>query len=274
MKKVIPLLFLLFASTAYTTEQTRVQVYPVRRADVDKVAAIIPLMLSSTNGFSLKTSEKKLIIRGDETQHRIVQQILADLDAPPKNIQVNVEFNTSGSSSSRESGIRPQKSIVIRNGQVYGSLDGRFSNRRSTSTETVTQMLVAMDGQSASLRVGEKVPYLKWLTAYGYRHGYILDVEIEWRDVGSFLSIEPTIISPGVLRVRLTPKLSGRLEDGTRQTIEFTELATDVVVGNGQTISIGGFSKDKEFSSKFLVGRGGGSESSVTGITLTPKILP
>jgi len=76
-----------------------------------------------------------------------------------------------------------------------------------------------------------------------------------------------------LIRVRLTPTLSGRLENGMKQTIEFTELATEVVVRDGQTLSIGGFNQDQEFSSKFLIGRSGGSESSITDITLTPRIL-
>jgi type II secretory pathway component GspD/PulD (secretin) len=124
------------------------------------------------------------------------------------------------------------------------------------------------------LRVGESVPYLAWLTEYSWRHGYIREVNIEWRDVGSFLSFRPEILGDGpLIRVRLTPTLSGRLTNGTKHTIEFTELTTEVTVRDGQTLSIGGFNKDQEFSSKFLVGQSGGSETSITDITLTPRIL-
>jgi type II secretory pathway component GspD/PulD (secretin) len=135
-------------------------------------------------------------------------------------------------------------------------------------------MLVAMDGHSASLRVGETVPYLAWLTEYGCRHGYIREAHIERREVGSFLAVEPEIIGEGLMiRVRLIPELSGRLEDGTSQTIRFTQVATEVIACDGQPVSIGGFTKDQDFYSKFLIGRSGTGESSTTDITLTPRIL-
>lgn len=265
---------LLISTLSLSAEETSLQTYKVHYADPAEIAEIIPLMTPSTNGLAVETVDKTLVVRGTDEQHEIVRQMLRDLDAPPKNIQINVDFETSGDSRNREFGVRLEGPLVIRNGDVHGSLAGRFSNQSTTTRENTTQMLVSSDGRSASLRVGESVPYVSWLTEYGYRHGYVRDVQVEWRDVGSFLAMEPTIIAPGIIRVRLTPELSGRLKDGTRETIQFTHLATEVVVGDGQTISIGGFSKDEDFSSKFLVGRGARGESSVTGITLTPRILP
>ena len=249
------------------------QIYKVHYADLDELVSVIPMMMPSTEGLSLETVDRKLVVRGTPEQHRIVRDTLRDLDAPPKNIQVNVNFNTTGGSYDNEIGIRPRGPIVIDRGGVHGSLKGRLANQSTTMRENTTQMLVAADGRSASLRVGESVPHITWLTEYGRRWGYVREMGIEWRDVGSFLVMEPTIVSPGVIRVRLTPELSGRLENGDRHSIQFTHLATEVVVGNGQTISIGGFSKDEDFSSRFLIGRSGRGESSITGITLTPRIL-
>ncbi len=135
-------------------------------------------------------------------------------------------------------------------------------------------MLVAMDKHRATLRVGERVPYLAWLTEYGFRHGYIRETHIEWRDVGSFLAVEPDIIGDGpMIRIRLIPTLTGRLKDGQEETIRFTELTTELIARDGQTVSVGGFTENRDFYSKFLVGRSGGNESLITDITLTPRIL-
>ncbi len=249
------------------------KVYKVRFANVTEVADVIPMMMPSTNGLVLKTVDKTLVVRGTPEQHEVVRQMLRDLDAPPKNIQVNVQFGTSGGSHNREIGIRPRGPIIIDRDGIHGSLQGSLIDQSTTTRENTTQMLVAADGRSASIRVGERVPYVSWLTQYGHRHGYVRNIEIEWRDVGSFLVMEPTIVAPGLIRVRLTPELSGRLENGDQQSIQFTHLSTEVTVHDGQTISIGGFSKDEDFSSKFLIGRGSSGESSITGITLTPRIL-
>jgi len=263
---------LLFSAAA--TAQDTLKLYPVHYANSSSTVEIITMMIPSTNGLSIQTVDRKLAVRGTAEQHAVVEQMLRELDRPPKNVQINVEFATAGRTSSREAGIRPKGPIIIRDGEVHGSFEGRFSDQSTTSHENTTQMLVAMDGRSATLRVGERVPYLAWLTEYSWRHGYIREVQIEWIEVGSFLAVYPQIIGDGpMVRIRLVPELSGRLKDGTEQTIQFTKLATEVIAQDGQTVSIGGFNKDQEFSSKFLVGRSGGSESSITDITLTPRIL-
>lgn len=272
--KVFLLALLFAAAGVFAAEEITLQTYTVSYANPEEIATIAPMMMPSTNDLVIQAVDRKLLVNGTAAQHTLVQQILRDLDAPPKNIQINVNFDTTGGSRQSEFGIRPKGPIVLHDGDVHGSFEGRFSNRSSTLNESTTQMLVAMDGQSATLRVGESVPYISWLTEYGYRHGYIREVGIEWKEVGSFLAVEPTIVSPGIIRVRLIPELSGRLKDGSRDTIQFTHLATEVTVADGQTISIGGFSEDKDFSSKFLIGTAPGGQSVNTTITLTPKILP
>jgi type II secretory pathway component GspD/PulD (secretin) len=271
--KVFCIAVLFFSVTAYAQE-TSLRLYSVHYANPSETAEVIKMMLPSTNGLSIQVADRKLAVRGTAEQHAIAEQMLRELDKPPKNIQINVQFNRNGQSSSREAGIRPKGPVVIRDSEVHGSFEGRFGDQSTTSSENVTQMLVTMAGHSATLQVGERVPYLAWLMEYGSRHGYIREVQIEWLNVGSFLSVQPEIIGDGpMIRIRLIPTLSGRLADGTEQTIQFAEVATEVIARDGQTISIGGFTKDEDFSSKFLVGHSGGGESSITDITLTPRIL-
>jgi type II secretory pathway component GspD/PulD (secretin) len=268
------LVVILLTATVCAQEATQLQVYPVHYADPSSTVEVIKMMMPTTNGLSIQVVDRKLAVRGTAEQHATVEAMLRELDKPPKNVQINVEFARSGQTSEREAGIRPKGPIMIRDGELHGSFEGRFSDRSTTVSENTTQMLVAMDGHSASLRVGESVPYLAWLTEYGCRHGYIREVQIEWREVGAFLAVEPEIIGDGpMIRVRLIPELSGRLEDGTSQTIRFTKVATEVIARDGQPVSIGGFTNDQDFYSKFLVGRSGGGESSMTDITLTPRIL-
>jgi type II secretory pathway component GspD/PulD (secretin) len=257
-----------------SAEDLTLKTYSVHYTDPAEIAEVAPAMMASTNELTIKQIDRKLVVNGTAEQHEFIRLMLRDLDTPPKNIRIDVDFGSSGSSRNSEFGVRPGGPIVIRDGEVHGSLEGSFGSRSTTTTENTTQMLVAMDGHSASIRVGERVPYISWLTEYGSRHGYVRDIEIEWKDVGSFLAAEPTIVGPGLIRIRLIPELSGRLKDGKRKKIQFTDLATEVVVADGQTISIGGFSKDEEFSSKFLVGSAPGSRSVNTTITLTPHILP
>ena len=265
---------LLLGTLQPVSAETEMKIYTVYRANPVEIAEIAPQMMPSTNELHLVVSGRKLAVKGTAEQHDIIRDLLHEMDAPPKNIQVNVHFTRNGSGSDREAGIRPDGPRVIKNGKVYGSTRSRFQSHSSTVNENVNQMLVAADGQSASLRVGKTVPNIAWLTEYGGRHGYVRDIGIEWKEVGSFLAVESTLVAPGLIHVRLIPELSGRLTSGERHRIQFTHLATEVTVRNGQTIRIGGFNQDKEFSSKFLMGRSGQRSSSITGISLTPRILP
>ena len=279
--KALCLAMLFLSMSAYAQDlplpspgQTTLKVYSIYYANPSETAEMIKMMMPSTNGLGIQVADRRLAVRGTVEQHTVAEQMLRELDKPPKNIQINVQFNRTGRSSSREAGIRPKGSVVIQDGEVHGSMEGRLSDQSTTSSENVTQMLVTMEGHSATLQVGERVPHLAWLMEYGWRHGYIREVQIEWRDVGSFLTVEPEIIGDGpMIRIRLTPTLSGRLTDGTEQTIQFTEISTEVITRDGQPVSIGELTKDEEFSSRFLIGRSGGGQSSVTDITLTPRIL-
>ncbi len=268
------LIFLFILLCGIFAEEPILKIYPVRFTDPQEAAEVILMMSPSTNNLQIEAVEQKLVVKGTAGQHTHVVQMLRELDAPPKNIQINVEFGSSGQSFDRGAGIRQRSPVVIRNGRIHGRFGGRIYDRSSATTENTTQMLVAMDGKSASLRVGERVPEIQWLTEYGHRYGYVREVGIAWREVGSFLAIEPTIVGTGLIRVRLIPELSGRLEDGRRQTIQFTHLATEVIAADGQTIQIGGLNQDKEFSSHFFIGRGSSGKSTRTDITLTPHILP
>lgn len=272
MKPLLLISMCLFALSA-AAGKLSIQTYPVRFTDPGDAAEIITLMLQPVGDLQVHAIDRKLVVKGTAEQHQEVQQMLRELDAPPKNIQINVQFNRNGGSSGAEAGFQQRGPIIIRNGEVHATMGGRFSNRSSTVTENTTQMLVAMDGRSATLRVGERVPYIEWLVEYGHRFGYIAEAHIEWQDVGSFLAVEPTIIGTDLIRVRVIPEISGRLKDGKRETIQFTHLATEIVAGNGQTIHIGGFNQDRDFNSHFFIGGSAGNDSMNTDITLTPRIL-
>jgi type II secretory pathway component GspD/PulD (secretin) len=250
------------------------KIYPVHYADLQETLEIITAMMPSTNGLRMAGSSGGLAVTGTGEQHRFVAEMLSELDAHPKNVRIDVNFARSGQISRREAGIRPKGPVIIRDGEVSGAVQVNLHGQTVTARENVTQMLVASSGRSASLRVGERVPYLAWIEEYGRRCGYIREVRLEWREVGAFLAMEPTLIGSGpMIRIRLIPELSGILEDGTPQRIHFTGVATEVVVRDGETVSIGGFTENQDFYSRFLVGGSQDEESSTTEITLTPHIL-
>jgi type II secretory pathway component GspD/PulD (secretin) len=136
----------------------------------------------------------------------------------------------------------------------------------------VAQTLLVASGRQASLRVGESVPYVDWFVDYGTRYGY-LQQSINWKDVGASLIVEPVVIGEGpMIRIRLTPELSG-LVDGNVYRTSFSRVATEIVVQDGQTFQIGGLDKDEDFYSRFLIGFDRSGSRQALNITLTPRIV-
>lgn len=140
-------LFLLIPACLLTltvaAEDLSVQTYPVRFTDPEDAAEIIALMLQPADGLQVHAIDRKLVVKGTAQQQKEVQQMLSELDAPPKNIQIDVQFNRSGSSSGLQAGIQQRGPIIIRNGEVHASMGGRFSNRSATVTENTRQWMAA-----------------------------------------------------------------------------------------------------------------------------------
>ncbi len=168
------------------------------------------------------------------------------LDAPLRNVAIEVEFKESG----RE---------IVKAGPI-----GPFERRKSS--EYVKQYIVVSDGLTGTIRVGEDIPYVEYYSRYLFDHGYIESYRTTFREVGTKLAVTPRIRGNSI-EVSLTPQIS-YLKEGDRQVISVTELTTSVIVANGRSVSIGGLIKDREFEGCFLKTNSGSSLD----IVLTPSI--
>ena len=125
--------------------------------------------------------------------------------------------------------------------------------RRSRSNTSTQQMLLVMSGGTASIRIAEEIPYSEWFWTWGRRRGLWVE-SVQWRDVATGMEVSPTVLGGGRIRVKLTPYFEYRLDE-RRQTTQVHELATEVVVRDGEEIDVGGVPfADTEFRERFLVG--------------------
>ncbi|MDD5681219.1 MAG: hypothetical protein PHI59_08290 [Candidatus Omnitrophica bacterium] len=167
-------------------------------------------------------------------------------DFPP-NISIEVEFKEFGKKSGGIKGL----------GETY-----------SVNTSNYTkQHIVVTDGLSASIRVGEDVPFVDYYVDYLFHNGYIETREVVWKKVGTSLKVTPKIRG-GVIEVELTPEISAVI-DKRERIIDVKKLSTTVMAADGQSISIGGLIQDKDFSGMFFKS----GKSSSLDIILTPRIM-
>ncbi len=127
-----------------------------------------------------------------------------------------------------------------------------------TALETITDTtiianpkILAVNKQLGEVFIGKKI---------GYRENTVItdggatqQGSVSFLDTGTKLAFRPYIGDNGYIRMQICPKISsGYLEEGVPQE-DSTELATNIIVKDGQTIVIGGLFRDQITSTRSQV---------------------
>lgn len=104
-----------------------------------------------------------------------------------------------------------------------------------------------MDGDQATIKVLEQIPYVK--TETSYESGVpIVTEEVQFKEAGITLEVTPQITPTGYIKMKIHPKidqLTGWTEtEDPQPIIDTREAETQVRVKDGQTIILGGLLKD------------------------------
>ena len=254
--------------------QSRFEVYPLGFAEGPSAVEMVKAIIGPTGSVTLDETNHRLLVVATDDKHAQVESMMRKLNVPPKNVRIEVRFEGASDQQDVGAGVGASGEIVREEGITRTTIKvkPRVENTSVKTSSDVAQTLLVASGRQGSLHVGENVPYVDWFVDYGIRNGY-LERSIEWKDVGASLIVEPIVIGGGpMIRIRLTPELSG-LVDGNVYRTAFSRVATEVVVQDGQTFQIGGLDKDEDFYSRFLIGfdRSGSRQS--LNITLTPRIV-
>ncbi len=248
-------------------DDLRTEIYPIVHGDAEALATYARVVVDDEGHVVLDAAGRRLIVVTTPLRHAQLHEVLGQADAQTPNVRVEVRM--------REAGATRDTRIGLEGGESGGAWTWRPQLGYETTRwegETV-QQLMAASGRDASLRVGERVPYLEWLMSYGWRGGY-MESHVQWQEVGAFLRMTPTVLAGGEsIHVRLVPELRGRVAGAPHQT-SFIALATEVVVAPGQTVNVGGLAEDQDFYRRFLVGLDRHGTTQRLEIELTPHIVP
>lgn len=217
---------------------------------------------------------RQLLVIATSNQHAMVSRLVKQLNIPPKNVRVIVQFRNRARSRDTGASVSGKGRFTLdgRDTPTSMTVRPRVEDQRTEVDSATRQQLLVTSGKQASLFIGENVPYLEWLMDYGWRQ-QIIAQHIEWQRVGAYLLVEPTIIGDGpTIRVRLTPELSGRVNGNPYRT-KFTTVSTEVTATDGIPFSLGGLAEKNEFYSHFLIGAQRGHEHQTLDIEMTANIL-
>ena len=128
-----------------------------------------------------------------------------------------------------------------------------------TALETVTDTtilanpkIMAVNKQLGQVYIGKKIGYLAQTTQ---TDGGSTTSEVKFLDTGTKLSFRPYIGNDGYIRMDIHPKDSTGLFNVISQAPDetSTELSTNIIVKDGETIVIGGLFRDKAVSTRSQV---------------------
>jgi type II secretory pathway component GspD/PulD (secretin) len=207
--------------------------------------------------------------------HNQLSALLKDIDRPTPNVRLEVDMNEAGSTIDRGLALKGRGKVIVtgKGSKTHYKFTSEARNRSTKISSNTKQILLVQSGREGQLNIGEEIPYADWLFYYGRSHGYIdQDFQFDRERTGVFLTASPKVIGNGpMISITLTPEIR-TLVGKKYKRFRFIRAATTITAHDGQPITIGGSSQNREFYEKFLVGFSNNGSIKSLNITLTPFI--
>jgi|SRR5688572_20414575 len=219
-----------------------VETYDVGLMNLRTAASVVRPLLSAEGRVVEDARSRRLIVVDRPDVQRAVAAALRRVVTEARNVRIRVATTWSAESGQAGGSVR-----VGRRPRVSaGARDSRSSVRAE-------QQLLVLSGGEGEIRVAEETPYAEWLFTWGTGRG-LWARGTSWHDVGTSMSVVPTVLADGRIHLRITPQLSYRA-GGDKGRVAVHQLSTEVVVDAGEEISLGGLPfADQEFSERFFIG--------------------
>jgi hypothetical protein len=185
---------------------------------------------------------------------------------------IKVVFETKQSGTSNQETVQGSGGVVIRRGTVQPS--GRIiANERQTTVQRSSGIFtLVLDGSESILSVATRVPQSQ--TAYYHNYaagiGYI-ERRIVFNDVGTSLRVSAATLPDGQIQLRLTPRIS-YFSAERPGVIDFAEAATELIVPNGQPVSLGGSTTNLHEITRQILGYRDRTSSSEISLVVTATL--
>ncbi len=153
---------------------------------------------------------------------------------------IKVVLETKQSGTSNQEVVQGSGGVIIRRGTVNPS--GRIiANDRQTTVQRSSGIFtLVLDGGESILAVATRVPQNQASYFYNYSLGVgYIEQRIVFNDVGTSLRVNAATMADGQIRLRLTPRIS-YFSTERPGAIDFSEASTELIVPNGQAVSLGG----------------------------------
>jgi hypothetical protein len=185
----------------------------------------------------------------------------------PRRIKVLVDSQQQAQANQEE--VQGTGSIIIHRGGAQPSGRVTGGNRQTVVQRSTGIFALVQDGGESILSVATRVPQnqVSFYRDYAGRVGYI-DHRITFSEVGTSLRVAASALTDSQIRVRLTPRISYFSVERSG-AIDFTEATTELIVPNGQPVSLGGSTSRMHELTRQILGYSERTSTSETELVIT-----
>ena len=236
---------------------TELRTFKVEYSDASVVEQILENYLSEYGNITNLPERKLLVVEDLPSFIDRIEKILAEIDLEPKQIFIEAKileislrdsesfgldwaklFSSDGGSGSLgtrglSNPISPGLFFDLVTPNVEVALDTLFTRGRLQTLST--PKLLALEDQEAEVIIGDRLGFRVTTTI-----DQVTSETIEFLESGVILRVLPSVDGQGRIMLSIHPEVStGRVEDGIPNQVT-TEVTTQMLVEDGQTVFIGG----------------------------------
>ena len=236
---------------------TELRTFKVEYSDVSVVEEILENYLSEYGNITNLAERKLLVVEDLPSFINRIEKILAEIDLEPKQIFIEAKILEISLRDSESSGLDWAKLFSSDGGSgvvgtrglsnpispglffdlvtpnVEVALDALFTRGRLQTLST--PKLLALEDQEAEVIIGDRLGFRVTTTI-----DQVTSETIEFLESGVILRVLPSVDRQGRIMLTIHPEVStGRVEDGIPNQVT-TEVTTQMLVEDGQTVFIGG----------------------------------
>ena len=236
---------------------TELRAFKVEYSDTSVVEQILENYLSEYGNITNLAERKMLVVEDLPSFISRIEKILAEIDLEPKQIFIEAKileislrdtesfgldwaklFSSDGGSGvvgtrGLSNPISPGLFFDLVTPNVEVALDALFTRGRLQTLST--PKLLALEDQEAEVIIGDRLGFRVTTTI-----DQVTSETIEFLESGVILRVLPSVDGQGRIMLTIHPEVStGRVEDGIPNQVT-TEVTTQMLVEDGQTVFIGG----------------------------------
>lgn len=240
-----------------------VRTFKLNYVDLDEVVTNVKDIVSPSAMVTLYKPEKTLIVQDVPIHLDRVERVLRKIDVPPRQVLIEAKIMEVRLNDDSKLGVDWQ--YFFEHSDTTGSLStfgfaepgdeglffqslGKnfdiFVDALETKTDVntlATPKLLALDDLEAKIIVGEKLGYFVATTT-----NTATVTSVEFLETGTQLIIRPHIMDDGYIIMEIHPEVSDGIVQGGLPSETTTEVTTNLIAKDGDTIFIGGLIRDRK----------------------------